>query len=246
MKNSIIDTIIFDLDGTLLQFSQKAFIDAYFSELGKVFVRLGMDCEQSIKAVWAGTKAMFLNDGGQTNAERFWATFAKYMGTNKSETETIEAACDKFYITEFNSIKSIMTPSDIPKRLINSLKTKGYNTVLATNPLFPACAVATRLSWIGLEMQDFIHVTHYSNCSYCKPNPGFYREVFKKIQKEPEQCIMVGNNPAEDMCAGDLGAETFLLTDCLENETDTDITAFRNGTLAELEEYMVTMPDIKQ
>jgi hypothetical protein len=57
---------------------------------------------------------------------------------------------------------------------------------------------------------------------------------------------MVGNTPAEDMCAGALGAETYLVTDCLEDETGADITAFRHGTLAELEEYLMTMPNINR
>jgi phosphoglycolate phosphatase-like HAD superfamily hydrolase len=79
-RKNMIDTILFDLDGTLLQFSQADFINAYFAKLGKVFTRIGMDADQSVKAVWAGTKAMILNDGSLTNAERFWAVFAARLG----------------------------------------------------------------------------------------------------------------------------------------------------------------------
>jgi FMN phosphatase YigB (HAD superfamily) len=242
----MIDTILFDLDGTLLQFSQEAFVGAYFAELGKVFVSLGMDAGLSVKAVWAGTKAMLLNDGSQTNSERFWAAFAECMGlvNEHDKLKAIEAACDEFYVNEFDTIKSIMTANDVPKRLINALKAKGYNLVLVTNPLFPACAVTTRLNWVGLEPQDFSLITHYTNSTYCKPNSGFYREVLTKIKKMPEQCLMAGNNPVEDMSAGTLGIETFLVTDFLENETGADITAFKNGTLEEFEEYVMSMPNI--
>jgi FMN phosphatase YigB (HAD superfamily) len=235
---------MFDLDGTLLHFSQDDFIKVYFAELGKLFVRLGMDAEMSVKAIWVGTKSMIEGDGSCTNAERFWAAFAEYTKLSGDKLNAVKAACDEFYLNEFNNAKSVIIPNDISKRLVRTLAAKGYQIVLATNPLFPACAVATRLGWIGLEMQDFVHVTHYSNSTFCKPNPDYYREIFKKIDRLPEQCFFAGNNTIEDMSAGDLGVETFLVTDCLENEPNIDIAVFKNGTLKELEEYLTAMPSI--
>jgi len=240
----MVDTILFDLDGTLLHFSQKDFIGVYFSELSKVFVKLGLDAETSIAAVWSGTKAMILNDGSMLNTLRFWQGFAAKMGISDKKLAEVEAACDSFYANEFNVVKSILTPCDISKRLVGAMVSKGYGVVLATNPLFPLCGVETRLRWAGLEVSDFLHVTHYANSSFCKPNPGYFSEVFEKVGKLPEQCFMAGNNPSEDMVAGSLGAETFLVTDCIENEAGLDISAFRNGSLAELEAYLLSFPDI--
>jgi len=243
-STAMIDTIMFDLDGTLLHFSQKDFIGAYFSELTKVFIRLGFDAPKSIEALWVGTKAMVLNDGSVFNTERFWKGFAKHLGLSDEKLAEAEAACDLFYVNEFNNVKSVLSPNEIPKKLVRKMKEKGYGIVLATNPLFPECAVESRLAWSGLDMQDFILVTHYSNSTFCKPNPGYFREIFSKINKTPEECLMAGNNPAEDMIAGELGSEVFLVTDCLENEAGVDISAFRNGTLSELEAYLISMPDI--
>ena len=240
----MIDTILFDLDGTLLKVSQDAFVGAYFAELGRVFTRLGMNAEMSTKALWAGTKAMMQGDGRKPNADRFWETFAEHTGLSGEELGRIEAACNSFYANEFHAVKSVTEPSDIPKRLVHAMRSKGYTVVLATNPLFPACAVATRLEWIGLAPSDFELVTHYENSSYCKPNPGYFREIYAKINKRPEQCLMAGNHPIEDMAAGALGSETFLVTDCLENAEGADVTGFRRGTLAELETYLMAMPDI--
>ena len=240
----MIDTILFDLDGTLLQFSQDAFIGAYFAELGKVFTRLGMEPGLSAKAVWAGTKAMIQNDGSCINSERFWSVFAGATGLDAARRGIVEAACDDFYTNEFDTVRSVMRANEISARLIRAMAAKGYDLVLATNPLFPECAVETRLGWIGLKLRDFMLITHYANSTYCKPNPGYYREVFEKIGKKPEQCLMAGNSPVEDMCAGTLGANVFLVTDCLENESGIDIGAFPRGTLAELDAYLTSMPDI--
>ena len=236
----MIDTVMFDLDGTLLRITQDEFINTYFAELSKVFIRLGFDAKAAIKAVWAGTKAMILNDGAVTNKTRFWYMFSSEMELSGERLIEVEAACDSFYTNEFNIVKTVAEPTDIPRRIIHSLKAKGLAVVLATNPLFPPCAVETRLGWLGLSANDFILVTDYSNSSYCKPNPEYYREILGKIGKTPPQCLMVGNNAREDMCAADLGIDTYLVTDFLENETNADISAFKKGTLAEMEKYLET------
>ena len=242
----MIDTIMFDLDGTLLKYSQDAFIRVYFNELRHVFSGLGMDVELSMRATMAGTNAMISNDGKAINAQRFWRVFAEILALDSSAVRSVEKDCDNFYKNRFDTVKSVMEPNDISLRLVHRLASRGYAVVLATNPLFPACAVETRLGWVGLQPQDFLLVTHYNNSRFCKPNPEYYREILLKIGKKPEQCIMAGNNADEDMVAGVLGIETFLVTDYLENESGADISAFRNGSLAELETYLMSLPDLTQ
>ena len=238
----MIDTIMFDLDGTLVRFIQDEFLNAYFKELGKTFVKLGLDAEKAVKGVWVGTKAMVLNDGAKLNTERFWDAFSEFMNIKGDELRRVEAACDKFYSTEFNIAKSVVNHSEIPARIVRMMVKRGYCVVLATNPFFPPCAVDSRLDWIGLTKTDFEHITHYENSTFCKPNPEYYREVFKKIGKSPEQCLMVGNNTVEDMCAANLGADVFLVTDYMENDENIDISVFKHGTIEDLEKYLSAMP----
>ena len=240
----MIDTIMFDLDGTLVRFIQDDFINTYFAELRKVFIKLGLDADKAVKGVWIGTKAMALNDGSMLNKKRFWNAFSEHVGIKGEQLKTIEAACDSFYSNEFNVARSVVKPSDIPKRIVLIMAERGYSVVLATNPLFPPCAVDSRLGWIGLDRQDFDLITHYENSTFCKPNPAYYREVFSKIKKQPEQCIMVGNNPAEDMCVSELGMEVFLVTDYMENEAGVDISVFRRGTIEELETFLMSLPEL--
>ena len=203
-----------------------------------MFIRLGFEAKLAVRAVWAGTKAMMQNDGSCLNKVRFWEAFSEDMGLTSEKLGIVEAECDKFYSNEFDAVKSVTKPNDISARIVRGMASKGFTVVLATNPLFPECAVETRLRWIGLSLQDFGLVTHYSNSTYCKPHPGYYREIFSKINKAPDQCLMVGNNPAEDMSVGELGAETFLVTDYLENATEADITAYKRGSLATLETHL--------
>lgn len=232
-----IDTILLDLDGTLLPFRQDAFVGAYFSELKKMFAEIGLDAERGEKAVWAGTKAMMQNDGSVPNAQRFWDTFGGAMELAGERLKEIERACDEFYQNQFDNVKAVMTPTGIPRRMVRSLSERGFTVALATNPLFPACAVATRLAWVGLTPEDFCTVTDYYSSKTCKPNLDYYRHILKTIGKEPEQCLMAGNSVAEDICTGALGLTTYLVTDYIEDSGAAYIPDYR-GTLADLEAFL--------
>ncbi|MCL2678659.1 MAG: HAD family hydrolase [Clostridiales bacterium] len=243
----MIDTVLFDLDGTLLPLRQNKFVAAYFVELEKVFIRLGMDAHFAIQALLSGTKAMMKNDGAKTNAQRFWEKFSEVTGLSGQALQAVEEACDGFYANEFHAVKAVMEKGDagLARRLLSGLNAKGYTVALATNPLFPACAITSRLAWIGLAPQDFCLITDYSNSSFCKPAQGYYREVLAGLGKEAHQCLMVGNNAREDMSAGELGIATFLLTDFLENEDKLDVSAFRQGCAAGLEAYIASLPQVR-
>lgn len=45
---------------------------------------------------------------------------------------------------------------------------------------------------------------------------------------------MVGNDVSDDMVARDLGMQVFLLTDCLINKNEVDISQFPHGSFEEL------------
>ena len=242
----MIDTIMFDLDGTLLHFSQAAFMRAYFPGLKKVLAGVGLDPDSAIDALWTGMGKMTRDGGNGSNKQRFWEGFSGHLGLAEEMQSRVEDACNNFYVTDFHAVRSILAPTDVSRRLVRAMASKGYDVILATNPVFPLCAVESRLGWAGLETSDFLYISHYSNSSYCKPDPGYFSEILQKMGKEPRNCLMAGNNPSEDMVAGILGAETFLVTDCLENEADVDVSAFRNGTLAQLEEYLMRSADRKE
>ena len=54
----------------------------------------------------------------------------------------------------------------------------------------------------------------------------------------PEECVMVGNDVTEDMIAETLGMKVFLLTDCLINKLNEDISKYPHGGFDELKEFL--------
>ncbi len=229
------NTILFDLDGTLLPMDIEIFTAAYFKGLVTKLAPYGYDAESLVKAVWAGTKAMALNDGQVTNKEAFWKIISETLGERVFEHEAI---FDDFYINEFKRVKEVCGFNPLAASLIKKLKSNGYRVALATNPIFPQTATYERISWTGLTHDDFEHVTTYENSSHCKPNPAYYLDVASSLGVCPKDCLMVGNDVTEDMIAEKVGMSVFLLTDCLINKDEKDISAYQRGGFENLAEYL--------
>ncbi|WMJ90636.1 HAD family hydrolase [Anaerocolumna sp. MB42-C2] len=237
------NTFIFDLDGTLLPMpSQELFLDAYFKALSGKLIPYGIDIKKLVKAVWTGTNAMIQNDGTMTNDQRFWNTFSELLG---EEIRQLEPVFEEFYKNEFNSAKITTGTNPIAKDCIQLLKKKGYTVVLATNPIFPQIATYSRIGWAGLDVKDFAHITTYENSKFCKPNLNYYKEILTIIDKSPKECIMVGNDVKEDMCAANLGMDTFLLKDCLICTDKEDISQFKQGGFEDLLELIKGVPALR-
>jgi HAD superfamily hydrolase (TIGR01549 family) len=194
-----------------------------------------------MKAVWSATGAMIKNDGTMTNEQCFWNVFTGLVG---KEARDLEPIFDHFYQNEFIDAKSATFTHPNAVKCIKELKSKGYRIVLATNPLFPRIATFTRIRWAGLLPEDFEWITTYENSSFSKPNLDYYREILKNLGKEPAECIMIGNDVKEDMCAAMLGMETYLLKDCLICSEQDDLTSYRQGNFDELLEMICALPDV--
>ena len=233
-----IKAILFDLDGTLLPMDQDLFMKYYFGSLAAKLVPYGYDKDTLVNNVWAGTKAMVMNNGTKTNEEAFWDTFCTLVGKDCRPDMPI---FDSFYRNEFAAAKNACQPTPAAKEVIDLIKASGKRLILATNPLFPAVATENRISWAGLSKEDFELFTTYENSSYCKPNSKYYVEILEKTGLKPEECLMVGNNAEEDMIAETLGMQVFLLTDCLINEKSADISKYPQGGFEELKTFITKL-----
>jgi len=233
-----ITTILFDLDGTLLPMDQDVFVQSYFKRLAAKLAPLGYESRQLIKCIWTGTSAMIRNDGRCTNEEAFWAVFSQMYGAESLKDQPV---FDAFYENEFQNVAQDCGFTPHANETIQALKKMGYRLALATNPIFPAVATESRMRWAGLQQGDFELYTTYENCSYCKPNPKYYQEILRQLGCSPEECLMVGNDVGDDMIAQTLGMKVFLLTDCLINRENADLSGYAKGSFPELMAYVQTL-----
>lgn len=209
-KKVMLKTILFDLDGTLLPINTEKFIKMYFDELGIKFKEY-FEKEEFAGLIWKATETMIgSKDPKKSNMEVFFEYFY-----NKSQhgKEIIDPLFEDFYIREFLKIEELTEGNIYIQKSIALLKDKGYELVIATNPLFPKVAVNHRIQWAGLDREDFILVTTFEDMHFCKPNINYYKEILEKINRNPKECMMVGNDVEEDMVAGELGFKTYLIED---------------------------------
>ena len=231
----MITTVLFDLDGTLLPMDQDKFVRAYLKGLCAKAAPHGYEPQKLAESIWAGVGAMVKNTGGKRNEEVFWDAFTAIHGEAARADEVMFA---EYYRNEFQLVKEVCGFQPHAKELLARLKVKGLRLVLATNPIFPAIATESRMRWAGIAPEDFVLYTTYENSRFSKPNPEYYRDILRQLGLAPEECLMVGNDVGEDMIAADLGMQVFLLTDCLINKADRDISAYPHGDFEALMAYM--------
>lgn len=235
-----IQHILFDLDGTLLPMVQDEFVKFYMPLLAKAYLSKGVPVEPKkfIGAVWAGYEAMVKNDGSRTNREAFWSYIDPELPIGAEESEKI---AEEFYGGEFNQAVCTTRPTPLADQIVKTVKGKGLGTYLATNPVFPRCATMNRMRWAGLEAEDFSLITTYETCSFCKPNPEYYKKILDTFSLDPAECLMVGNDVGEDLSIRTLGVKTFLVTDTMENKSNLPIETEYQGSLKELLEFVETL-----
>ncbi|ABR47425.1 Haloacid dehalogenase domain protein hydrolase [Alkaliphilus metalliredigens QYMF] len=239
----MITTILFDLDGTLLPLDMEAFTKKYFKELG-IKLKDYFTAEELTEKIWASSKYMIGNvDPAKTNEEAFFEKFAQLIIW---DTEELSPLFKEFYITDFVKIKETTGQSQYIIKAIELLKQKGYQLVVATNPMFPRQAIEHRIQWAGLNRDDFVFITSFEEMHYCKPQIQFYEEILVNINEAPSNCMMIGNDLEEDMIAKQLGMTTYLIEEHLiQRSTNLENVDYR-GNYEAFYEFVKGLPALSQ
>jgi FMN phosphatase YigB (HAD superfamily) len=201
-----IDTLLFDLDGTIIDVNKNAEIRFYlraFKRFKKYFnpVSFYFSFRKSIRHIQTN------------NTERFnYEVFIDKMARlGRTTPQVIDSLVSELVEKDFQSLGTFFTPVHGAREAIVLANELGYKLVLATNPLFPRKSVLYRMEWAGIMSNDFLFITSSQNMNRCKPSVEFYKRLLTHIDIKPEQCLMIGNDPIDDLPAHDVGIRTFLL-----------------------------------
>lgn len=227
--------LLFDLDGTLLPMDTDVFVKHYIESFAQA-IKKHLDPELFVQALLKGTGAMLTNlDPEKTNEQVFAETF---IAITKVDKVTFWPILNAFYEEHFPKLVKHTQPTPWAAKIVEEATRQGYRLVVATNPLFPRSAIEQRLTWAGVAEFPFELITVYEEMSFTKPHPQYYQSIAQRLELPPESCIMIGNDMQEDMCAGKLGMQTFLVENCLVDRGEPKYQVDGQGSLEELYEQL--------
>lgn len=227
----MIKAILFDLDGTLLPLDTDDFLRQYLKAIGQSVAHL-TDPNKFVQDLMASTYVMIENTNPHlTNEEVFWNDFLARVGVPQ---EVLMPVLDDFYAHKFPELVLYANPTPLSREIVEAAAQRGFGLVIATNPVFPTAAVRERMRWIGIDDHPFDLVTTYEIMHYCKPQVAYYEEILEKTGYNAAECLMVGNDPYEDLVAAKLGMKTFLVEDYLVDRPETGLSPDYRGALADV------------
>jgi FMN phosphatase YigB (HAD superfamily) len=229
-------TLLFDLDGTLLDIHMPTFLEAYFPLLAPRF-RRGGDVPAFREILFDAVRLMMNSrDGGRRLARVFLDSFAPRVAM--TEEEVLEAFED-FHREDFDGLRKLTRPQPTARPLLEGALARGYTLALATNPVFFREAVKARLRWAGLEGIPFEFISTAENMHFCKPHPEYYEEVLRHLGKGAAECVMIGNDPAKDMPASRVGITTFYVPS--PGDEGRAVTSDHTGSLEDLNRWLESL-----
>jgi HAD superfamily hydrolase (TIGR01549 family) len=208
------DTVLFDLDGTLLPYpAYDRAVDQIFSSIAEYLADwIAPDVFE--RALMAGIRAMDDNKRqGPSNAEAFASAFCPVACTSPAE---VKDAFDRFYRHAFPLLKNLTAPSPEARQIVEWLVSNGRRLVIATGFQTPLMAVEERLKWAGVPTDEFPYhfITTIDNMHASKPHQEYYEEVLEHLGCNPGECLMVGDDWQHDIApAMSAGIPTYWISE---------------------------------
>lgn len=202
-------TLLFDLDGTLLDTNLEVFVPAYFQALSERMTPY-ISPDVMLPALLAATKLMIdSDDPARTLQCVFEEDFYKKIGIPKNDLVEV---IDDFYDNIFPRIESKTNRLPDTGPLIEWAFSQGYRIAIATDPIFPHKATQHRLRWAGLDPSQFEIVSTFENFHFSKSYPAYYAEVLGQLGWPEGPVLMVGNDVERDLLPADrLGLKTYFV-----------------------------------
>ena len=201
--------VLFDTDNTLVFFDESEFFKHYFPKIRTYFSDI-MPEELFQTRILATTKTLLDNNGSLSNLTFFMKEFSKGY---EDKEKLIWERFTRFYKNEFHQFKNLATTIPDIRKTIKKLCSLNLRLVSASNPIWPENIQMMRLEWADIDPSSFNLITHIENMHFCKPRIEYYQEICKLIKIQPEECLMVGNDPLNDMMPSKIGMKTYLTTD---------------------------------
>lgn len=225
-----VTTLLFDLDGTLLDIDLPAFMKAYHSLAGRRFVS-PRELPRLTPLLAAATRKVGAYRAGTQTLDRIF--LEAFSPAVKRTPIDVRGVLTAFHRAEFEQLRRFTAPRPAARPLLEKALSLGYEIVIATSPVFFLEAIRARIRWAGLEGIPFALITSAEIMRCVKPDRRYFDQTLRLLSRRAEECLMIGDDPAADLPAGLLGIGTWLVIP--EPEESLEVAgADCRGTLEEL------------
>jgi FMN phosphatase YigB (HAD superfamily) len=205
----VTNTLLLDLDNTLLGNDINVFIPEYMAAISRHFSPL-VEPQQFLRAMQRGTQAMVANRQPDCTLQE--AFEAGFFGSLKIDANEFYRLADEFYTEVFPGLRRLTQPIPGAVQMVEAALKRGDRLAVTTNPLFPRTAILQRLEWAGLpvERYPFAMVTSFEKFHFAKPDPAFYAETLGYLGWPSGPVVVTGDDPVRDVGGGkQLGLATY-------------------------------------
>ncbi len=205
----MLEAVLLDLDNTLILYDEIEYYHDYFEKIHHSFEDI-FELDALKDRLVAGTLSLGSSKGEQSNRDQFMTVFAS---GHLEKRENLWRRFMKFYGNGYSEMgRNVSVPEGLHAGLLR-LRQTGLKLVIASNPIFPVLAQQVRVRWGGLKPEWFDLFTSIENMRYVKPGTNYFLQACSLIGIAPENCLMVGNDPVNDMAAAGAGLRTYRTTD---------------------------------
>lgn len=229
--------VLFDLDNTLLENDMGIHIPTFLDTLAPKFAGL---IPPKVFKQWMlrSVRQMIVDlDPRATNREVFVHDLVMRSGYSWARLGPI---FEDYYANDYAGLGSLTRAISLAPRVVEEALERGLTVAVATNPIFPREGIVERLRWARLDALPFALVTSYDDMHFCKPHPEYFAEVAERLGLDAGNCLMVGDDRANDLPAAEAGLKTFLVTDHADARKRSRYTPTWTGTLEELAKLLAS------
>ncbi|WP_306361719.1 HAD family hydrolase [Nocardia sp. CC227C] len=208
-----VTTVLWDLDGTLVELRQRTF-GTLMPLVAAAAFRDVLPPHRFLPVLRATLDQVRNNDGELTNHDLLVRSLAARAAIPVAEADRRFRA---LAASGLPRLRRCFRPVPAARVLVDLLAERGVTQVVATNPLWPRSTAEDRLRWGGIDPAVFAHICSGETMRRAKPRVEYYGELLELLGVPGQQCVMVGNDPVKDPPAAALGIPVYLLHGGIDN-----------------------------